>query len=227
MKLIPREEFAALPLAQRLQYLQNPFIFMAYCVATRDETNTLSPVRPAPVWPGVPGYKPYIETITNIWMREPLLIVDKARRLWISYLMLTLHLHQAFTGTDRRIGIISKKFDDAAQHLLNMQRIYEAIPEDIYPAATRPTLKIREGMISFPEVDSMIHAVASGPDQVRQYGFSSIFWDEMDFCDDLELTYGALLPTIANGGKLTIATTHAMVDTGLDSFYRLLLEDRL
>lgn len=177
--------------------------------------------------PGVAGYKPYLEPVIRIWQDNPMTIVDKARRLWISYLMLSLHLHMAFTNTDRRIGIMSKKFEDSCAHLENMKRIYEAIPEDIYPSEARPKMRIKEGLIAFDEIGSLIHGIASGPDQARQFGFSAIFWDEADFCEKQEETYGALMPTLQNGGRLTIATTHALVDTGIESFYRKLYEDRI
>lgn len=222
-----KEKLMSLPLAQRLIALQDPVEFIRHCVFTRDEVNPKEPVRLAPLTPGLPGFKPYVEPIIRVWQESPMFICDKARRMWLSYLMITLHLHLAFTNTDRRIGIMSKKFDDACEHLANMKRIYDAIPEDIYPSACRPTMRIKEGMIYFDEIGSMIHAVASGPDQARQYGFTAIFWDEMDFCDNQETTYAALSPTLQNGGRLSIATTHRMQDTGTDSFYRLLLEDRI
>lgn len=216
-----------MPLAKRLVALQDPLVFLKTCTYTRDEVNPKEPVRLAPLTAGRPGYKPYLEPITRVWEREPLIIIDKARRMWLSYLMLALHLHMAFTRTDRRIAIMSKKFEDSCAHLDNMVRIYEAIPEEIYPSDVRPTLKMREGLMRFEEIDSLVHGIASGPDQARQYGFSAVFWDEMDFCENQELTYGALLPTIANGGKLSIATTHAMQDSGIESFYRKLKEDRI
>lgn len=226
-KPLSREDFVTLPLAKRLKALYDPMNFLRYCVYTRDEVNAKEPVRLAPVWPDTPGYKPYIEPIVRVWERESLVIVDKSRRMWISYLMLALHLHMAITNTDRRIGVMSKKFEDSVEHLINMQRIYEAIPEDVWPAATRPTLRYKEGQMTFPEIGSVIHGIASGPDQARQFGYSGVFWDEMDFCEQQELTYGALAPTLQNGGKLTIATTHAFQSTGEESFYKRLLEDRL
>ena len=201
--------------------------FLRYCTYTRDEVNPFEPIRLAPVWENEKGFKPYIEPLVRLWEGESKFVIDKARRMWISYLMLALHLHYAFTNTDRRIGIMSKKFDDACAHLENMKAIYEAIPEDIYPKDCRPTLHIREGRITFTEINTYVHALASGPDQARQYGFSKIFWDEMDFCEDQELTYGALAPTLQNGGTLSIATTHRMVDSGEDSFYKKLTSDEI
>lgn len=217
----------ALPLSQRLLALQDPVVFIASSIFSRDEVNALEPVRLAPMTPGRPGYKPYIEPIIRVLQAEPLVIVDKSRRMWLSYLMLAYHLHMAFTNTDRRIAIVSKKFEDSCAHLDNMSRMYEAIPEEIYPKACRPTLKRREGLLNFEEIDSLVHAVASGPDQVRQFGFTAIFLDEFDFTEKQELTYGALMPTIQNGGRLSIATTHAMATSGEESFYKRLLEDKL
>lgn len=223
--MLSREQFANLPLAKRLVALRDPFLFMAYCVKTKDEVDAKNPLKWAPVWPDVPGYKPYIEPITRVWESEPLVIIDKSRRLWISYLNLVLHLHLAFTNTDRRVGIMSKKFEDSVAHLDNMKLIYENIPEEVWPASTRPTLRIKEGLIVFDEIGSTVHGIASGPDQARQFGYSAIFWDEIEYCSDTEATYGSLIPTISGGGRLTIATTHQYQASGEISFYRRLLED--
>lgn len=225
--MLSREQFAALPLAKRLIALRDPFCFMAYAVKTKDEVDAKSPLKWAPVWPDQPGYKPYIKPITRLWQNEPLVIVDKSRRMWLSYLMLVLHLHMAFTNTDRRIGIMSKKFEDSCAHLENMKLIYESIPEEIWPKDARPTMRIKEGLIAFDEIGSLIHGIASGPDQARQFGYSAIFWDEMDFCENVEPTYGALIPTISGGGRLTIATTHQFQASGEVSYYRRLLEDQV
>lgn len=222
-----QRRIAALPLKERLVLFQNPVNFIRNCVYTRDEVNATDPVRLAPMTPGLPGYKPYLEPIIRVWRQNPKMILDKSRRMWASYLCLSLQLHLAFTQTDRRVGIMSKKFEDACNHLLNMKKMYELIPEELYPAACRPTLNYKEGLIHFAETDTYIHAIASGPDQARQYGFSSIFWDEMDFCENQELTYAALAPTLQNGGRLLIATTHALIDTGEESFYHRLVDDRL
>lgn len=227
MNPLSRTEFAALPLHERLVSLYDPMNFMRYCVFTRDEVDSKAPVKPAPVWSDEPLYKPYIEPITRVWQEEQTVIIDKARRMYISYLMLILHLHLAMTNTDRRVGIVSKKFEDSCAHLENIRNIYESIPEDIWPAATRPALRSKEGFIYFDGIGSVIHAMASGPDQARQYGFSALFFDEFDFWENQEATYGASAPTLQGGGKLTIATTHAFVDTGIESFYRRALEDRL
>lgn len=222
-----QQKLIDMPLAKRLIALQDPYVFIKACIYTRDEVNPKEPIRLAPLTPGVSGYKPYIEPIIRVWQDNQMVICDKARRMWISYLFLALHLHAAFTNTDHRIGIVSKKFDDACAHLDNMRRMYEAIPEEIYPAATRPTLRTKEGFLYFDEIDSIVHALASGPDQARQYGFSKLFFDEFDFWEAQEGTYTAAAPTLQGGGKLTIATTHKMIDTGEESFYRKLLEDRM
>lgn len=222
-----QKRLAALPLAERLRLFQNPVHFIRNCITTRDEVNAKEPLRLAPMTEGLPGYKPYLEPIIKVWRANPMMIIDKSRRMWVSYLCLSLQLHLSFTRPDGRIGIMSKKFEDAVFHLDNIRKMYELIPEELYPAACRPTLKYKEGLIYFEEIDTYIHALAAGPDQARQYGFSSIFADEFAFTENQELTYAALAPTLQNGGKLLIATTHPLIDTGEEIFYRRLLEDRL
>lgn len=210
-------------LVERLIWLQNPINFLSTCVFTMDEVDKNAPVKAAPM------HLPYVETIATVWadQNNSKLVIDKSRRMWISWLMLALHLHATFTATNRRTGIVSKKFEDACAHLKNMEFIYKNIPEDIYPVDCRPKMRIKEGFIHFDELDSVIHALASGPDQARQYGFSFLFFDELDFWQEQESTYSAAKPTLQGGGKITIVSTHALVDSGVTSFYRKLVEDRL
>lgn len=206
---------------QRVLKYQDPLWFIKDCVFTMDEVDKFAPVKPAPV------HRPYIPSIVRIWENRNQVIIDKSRRMWISWLMLCLHLHMAFTNTNRRIGIVSKKFDDACSHLQLMEFIWKNIPEDVYPSELRPKMRTKQGFIFFDEIGTTVHALASGPDQARQYGFSALFFDEFDFWEEQEATYGAAEPTLKGGGKLTIATTHAPLDTGYDSFYKHLVEDRL
>ncbi len=227
---LSRADFKALPLKDRLIYLGDPYLFMKHCCFTRDEVDALAPVKPAPLWPEQEYYKPYILPATRAWQRlahTTGIVYDKSRRMWISYLILCLHLHAAFRKTDRRIGVITEKHEKSCAHLDNMVRIYKNIPDDVYPQDTRPTVRTKEGLIAFDEIESYVHGVASGPDQVRQFGFSNIFWDEIDFCERQDETWAALVPTISGGGSFTGASTHKLVDTGVESFYQRLVEDRL
>jgi hypothetical protein len=56
---------------------------------------------------------------------------------------------------------------------------------------------------------SIIQAYPSGDDQVRMETFSIIYWDEVGFAPDIDArkTYGALRPTIDNGGRLLMSST--------------------
>jgi hypothetical protein len=208
-------------MSQRLVQLYDPWVFLEHCVFTQDEVDKTAPVKPAPI------ERPYLQTVVRCWEHYDTIIVDKARRMWISWLFLSLHLHMAMTGTNRRIGITSKKFDDAAAHLTNMEFIYKNIPESVWPSDLRPKLRTKQGFIYFDDLDTTIHALASGPDQARQYGFTALFNDEIDFWENQEATLGAQQPTVQGGGKIAIATTHAEQKTGEDSYYKKLLYDQI
>lgn len=208
-------------LSKRLIQLQDPYVFLEHCVFTRDEVDFKESIKAAPVHWG------YVQTVCNIWHEWDKTIFDKSRRLWISWEMLALHLHLSFTNINRRVGIVSKKFDDSCAHLENMKFMWDHIPEEIYPAEYRPTPRYKEGYIFFDEIGSTIHALASGPDQARQYGFSALFFDEVDYWENQEATFAAAQPTLDGGGKLAIATTHAPQATGEDSYYKRILEDRI
>lgn len=215
-------------LAERLVQLQDPLAFLTHCVFTQDEVDRRNPVKEAPMERG------YLKCITALWTdlvsgRIPgnVLIVDKSRRMWVSWLFKALHLHHAFTNISRRVGVVSKKAEDSYNHLRDMEFIWKNIPDSIYPEKYRPKIRTKEGYIFFDEIDSSIHGIASGPDQTRQYGFSCLFFDEFDFWEQQEPTYGAAEPTLKGGGVLTIATTHAPTDSGEDSFYNHMVLDRI
>jgi hypothetical protein len=209
-------------LLERLVFLQDPWNFLAHCVFTQDEVDPRMPVKPAPI------HRPYVKTVVRLWQENDRILIDKSRRMWMSWLFLALHLHLAFTQTNRRIGVVSKKFEDACAHLDNMRFIWEHMPPEVWPPDVRPKLRAKEGFLYFDEIDSVVHALASGPDQARQYGFSALFFDEMDFWEKAEATYAAATPTLQGGGKLTIVTTHNPEMAEQDeSFYKRILEDRI
>lgn len=225
MKAFSKEGLAE-PMDQRLVQLYDAFEFTKYCVFTKDERDTTMPVKPAPVWPKHPHYKWYIKPCMNILQSctKDKIVFDKTRRMWISYTVLTFLLHHAFTHTDQRIGITTENATKSQEHLNNIAFIYENIPEEIWPAELRPTMRTKEGFIYFDEVGSVIHGLASGADQARQFGFSILFFDEMDFWEEQELTWAAAVPTT---DRIIIASTHKMQETGEDSFYKRIINDQI
>lgn len=188
------------PLA-RYRALRNPWTFIENATFTIDEVDARTPVKAAP------SDRAYLKSLTMLWAREPLLAVFKSRRMWLSWLFIALYLHDTFTHLHRRTFFVSKKQEDADDLVGRALSIYENIPRNVFPAEFLPKARRKENFLIFDELGSSIQAVASGPDQLRQFTASGIFMDEFGFWQNERDTYTASKPTITGGGRVTIVST--------------------
>jgi len=206
------------PLA-RYRALRDPLTFLSTCVYTRDQVDAVTPIKPAPV------HRPYIAPLVRIWQQEPLLIVFKSRRMWITWLMLALYLHDAITHTERDIYIVSKKEEDADDLVRRAKFIFDHIPPHIWPPDLLPEPYYKQNHLAFPNIGSGLHAVASGADQLRQHTASGILCDEFGFWEKSRETYTSAKPTLDGGGRVTIVSTPPMqISTAPSFFYRLVTD---
>lgn len=206
---------------RRIQALQDPWYFLKYAVITADNTSETQPLKRAPI------DRIYLKRLVDLWKNERLICINKSRRMWITWLYVSLHLHLAITKTERNVFFRSKVFEDAEDLLTKAVGIYERIPEDVWPAELRPSMKRKEGQIHFPEVNSYIYSVSSGVDKARGRTASAILFDEFAFQEDAEDAFKATKPTIEGGGRVTIVSTPPRLFSGDDPYFRKLLEDRV
>jgi len=179
----------------------DPYAFLRFAVFTRDQVDMTVPVKPAPC------DRDYIKTVVRMWEREPLFVLVKSRRMWISWLFISIYLWDACMHRHRDIFFVSKKEADADELVRRAKFIYEEIPDDIWPKGLRPKFHYKENHLLFPEIHSSINAVAQGADQLRQQTASGIFMDEFGFWERCEETYTASKPTIEGGGRVSIVST--------------------
>lgn len=194
---------------------------MSTAVFTEDEVDLRAPVKPAPV------DRDYLKTLVKVWESVPLLAVVKSRRMWITWLFIALYLHDALIHTHRRIFFVSKKEEDADALVKRAYFIYKHIPRTLWADDFLPVARYKENHLLFDEIDSSINAVASGPDQLRQYTASGVLMDEFAFWEKDRDTYTASKPTIQGGGRVTIVSTPPPQYGTDDSFFKRLCFDTI
>lgn len=218
-----RRELPADPLDRYLILKSDPFMYMSHCVFTRDqvEADSRRVVKPAPV------DRPYLYTLTRLFQAEPLICVWKSRRMWVSWWGIAIMLHEAITKKDRDIYFVSKKEPDANELVLRAKFIYESIPRSIWGEEFLPKAKYIENHLTFPEIRSAIHAVASGEDQLRQFTASGLLLDEFGFWNDCRETYTAARPTAQGGGKILILSSTPKKIGNEDPFMKKIVFDNI
>ena len=182
-------------------FRSDPYAFLRFCVYTRDQVDAKNPIKPAPC------DRDYLKTLVRTWEMEPLFAVVKSRRMWISWLFISLFLWDACFRRHRDVFFVSKKEEDADDLVRRALFVYESIPDDMIPKELRPYPKYKQNLLAFPQISSAIHAVAQGADQLRAHTASGIFMDEFAFWEKDKDTYTASKPTIEGGGRVTIVST--------------------
>ena len=146
----------------------------------------------------------YLWELAELWHVEPLIAVLKSRQMLMTWLFLALYTWDPTYHIGRRIFLQSKKEEDAKELLNRQKGILKRLPDCI-----RPRYRTTSTRIHFYEHDSEIRAMAQGADQVRSYTFSGGYCDEAAFQDRFEESFGACLPTIEGGGRLSVVSTAA------------------
>jgi len=178
---------------------RDPLFFLETAVWTLDEIDRWNPIKQ------FPNGKRQVQLIVEEWLREPLLIIVKSRRLLVTWTFVALHLWAALFHIGRSIAFISKKEEDSDDLVRRAKYIYDRLPENVIPI--KPPAKLKYCLLEFPTLNSSIRGVPQGSDQLRQYTMSYIYGDEFAFWDKGRETYTSLRPTIEGGGKVCLVTT--------------------
>lgn len=168
------------------------FFVSRFCFSL-DEHDKENPVKRFPD-------KAYVHGLCELFVAEPLLLVEKSRQMLVTWTMVACHLWDAMFHQGRRIFFQSKKELDANNLVDRAKFIYDHLPEEMkqkYPAKEpRAYLKLE-----FPHQLSIIQGVPQGGDVLRQYTASRIFSDEFAFQDKAYDAYIASKPTFTGGGS--------------------------
>jgi hypothetical protein len=241
------EDFLALPdeawdqEARRRRYAKDPWAWVCEAVWTTDETDRVTPIKAFPVAVcvpchrylggalepacpqcGVPG-RPlrYLREITETWHRKdpPILYVPKPRRMFLSWLMVSLHTWLCLFHEHAAVYIVSSKEAKSVELLDRAEGILRRIAPSIHrlPAWQRsgsPSPHLHIGT-------SRLWAVPEGADQMRQFTATAILADEIGTWQAPRATYAAMKPTIQGGGQLTL------VSSAYPGFWRQAVEGEL
>jgi hypothetical protein len=200
-------------LEELLRIKNDVWYFSQKCVWTRDEADKWEPIKKYPD-------KDYLKLIMTLMDRETLLALVKHRRMIITWTACIVGLHTALFQEERRVGFVSKKEEDSDDLVRRCKFIYEHIPPESIPIPL-PEMKYKYTELTFPEIGSVIKGYPEGADQLRQYGHSQIFADEMAFWEDAKASYSSMRPTIEGGGKLCLFSTR------YPGFFKDVIEDTI
>lgn len=152
----------------------------------------------------------YLENIARRWEKAdpPILLVPKSRRMRISWLMVALHTWLAVTHRGAAVFIVSSKEEKSAELVSRCEHILRYVPRVAFRV---PGFRVhrRPPRIEFPSLGSQIVGIPEGPDQLRQFTATAIYFDEFGFWKWPRASYAAARPCIEGGGRLTIVSSAA------------------
>jgi hypothetical protein len=173
-------------------------------------------MRKAPDWP-------FLKDLGDAFIEEPLVMVEKSRRVFASWLACAFDVWIAAGGQDprwpalmnatgnRQIYIIGRKFESSCFFLdrrirfivdqLEQRNIREQWPEFPHWSWTEGRALLTNG--------SRVSCLAQGSDQIRGEAATACHIEELSFFERAEQTIGALLPTTRGGGHVIALTTPA------------------
>lgn len=207
-------------LAQRISAIKaHPKFFLKYCTFTKDGNDLKQPCK------RFPYELPYHQEVCDLWNNSSLFIIEKSRQMQITWSMLAMHLWLGLSP-DREIYFRRQTFDDALKLLDDMEYIYNHIPEEVWPRALLPKIQKREGIFSFPEINTHFYAISSGRDKMRGRTPTAVLLDEFAFQDDDSMVFQTLRPSFNGGAKISIVSTPKPLFGQDDPIFRRLMQDR-
>ena len=201
-KQLTGPEQARTQLRMRAHYHSNPWAFLSDNVFTLDQVSQNNPVKP------YPSYLEYLEFLTAVWLKHKYVVVPKSRRMFCSWNFISLYLHDTIFNPGRLNGFVSKKEDDSGELVSRAEFIYNHIPEWRIPKALLPPIlngkmSKQPPTLSFESINSKIQGYPQGSDQLRQFTFSGLLFDEWAFWELAQKSYSSAKPTLDGGGRLT------------------------
>jgi hypothetical protein len=209
------------------RYAADVWTWVVDCVTTVDELDPSTPIKPFPtqVCPDHAQYaggaavtacptctRPmsplaYLRDLARQWQSSapPLLLIPKARRMRLTWLMVACHVWLACHRPHANVFFVSSKEDKSAELIERARGILARLPalggggQVIVPRASPPSLRLENG--------ALLMGVAEGADQLRQYTATAILADEFGTWNWPRAAYTAMRPTIDGGGRLTLLSS--------------------
>lgn len=194
-------------------YRTDPWAFCTDCVYTLDPTDEVNPIKK------FPAHFDYLKLYVRIWQKEKFIAVPKSRRMFFSWINIILYTWDTMFHIGKFNAFVSKKEDDANELITKAKFILDNIPEEALPRSLIPKYDHTYGKLKFPEINSMMQGFPQGADQLRQFTFSGLMFDEIAFMENAQEAYAASMPTLEGGGRFT-----AISSPGPGFFKRLVFD---
>jgi len=160
--------------------------------------------------------KEYIKRFVEVYQKEDLLLVPKSRQMMLTWICVSLFLHEAIFNNGRYLFMISKKEKDADDLVQKrIKYIYDQLPKFMQPKVVFTFCNA-----NFPDNNCVIHGFPQGADQIRSQTASTVLVDEAAFQPEAESTYEAIKPSIDGGGKII------MISSANPGFFERLVNDK-
>jgi hypothetical protein len=183
------------------KYTSDPWAFLRDCVFTLDSVNQEKPIKP------FPSHLAYLEFLCRLWQVEKLLAIPKSRRMVCSWGFIAMFTWDTIFHPGRFNAFVSKKEDDSGELVSRAEFIYHKIPDWRIPRGLLPKLENNKmskqpPVMNFADIHSKIQGFPQGSDQMRQFTFSGMLFDEWAFWDQAQAAYSGAKPTLDGGGRL-------------------------
>ena len=149
------------PLERYVQFRNNRWLFLKHCVFTKDEVDSVNPIKP------YPAYLLYTKFIVMIFDREKKLAIPKSRRMTVSWTCLALVLHDLIFFKGRNWAVTSRKEEAARDLVERIEFMYNHIPPDMIASDLLP--KMKNGrmqnsppVVEFPDIYSKVQGYPQG-----------------------------------------------------------------
>ncbi len=188
---------------------RDPWHWLTNWVWTLDNHDPDTPVKRFP-------QKEYLRELTRIWQKEKLLLIPKSRQMMITWLIVSLYLHDAIFNEGKYIFFQSKKEKDANALIDRAKFIFNHQPYFLRPKSHQVYCELL-----LPKMNSKIRGIPQGGNQIRMHTASGIFMDEAAFMYEVGEAFTAAKPSVDGGGRIT------MVSSANPGFFESMVNDKM
>lgn len=188
--------------------VKDPGLFIFKFAKTMDQNDRENPVKLFPD-------KEYLHEIIRVFMSEKLILVEKSRRMMITWLFMGLFLWDTMYHPAVNTFFVSKKEDDADDLVSRAYSIYNQLPDFL-----KVPVRKKYCLLEFPDLSSKIMGVSQDSDALRQQTASNILSDELAFQPYGRESIQAAKPTLEGGGRFVGVSSI----NGKNFFYNLLYD---
>jgi hypothetical protein len=210
-----REEKIALRLAA---IYNDPLVFLKYCCFTNDAADPAAP----PTSP-FPIHLPYVRQLVVDYQQEPMIVIEKARQLCVSWTFAGLFSWEILTKPNVLGLIFSQDQDKTIEFGRRVKFILDNIPDRLWPRNTRGTHLVTQEHCTIPEMNSKLLFLTSSPDKGHGYTPTFTLFDEFGYHPAAEESYRAIIGgAVKKTSRLyVVSTPPPIVGDDRHKFYQL------